>query len=82
MDTQTFPQVDPDKWERVKDAVHAKTGIIVGSDVGSATAKGVTLSWVYDPNTEMLSVTIVKTAWYDPSQDKIAAKISAAINAA
>lgn len=82
MDTQTFPQVDPDKWERIKNAVLAKTGIVIGQDVGSATAKGITLSWVYDPNTQMLSVTIVKASWYDPAEDKIAARIAAAVNTA
>lgn len=82
MDTQTYPNVPPDKWERIKNAVLAKTGIVIGQDVGSATDKGISLSWVYDPNTQMLSVTIIKPAGYDPAQDKLVAKISSAFGTA
>lgn len=80
--TQTFPTVDPDKWERIKVALLANFHITVGADVGSGTDKGITLSWVYDPNTQILSITTLTASWYIGGEDQAAAKVAALVNSA
>lgn len=81
-DTQKFTGVDPDKWSRIKAAVLAKSGISIQTDVGAATAKGITLGWIYAPETGALSVTLVKRSFYDPSEETIDTDIKTWVEAA
>lgn len=67
-DTQTFPNIDAAKWQRIKDQIKAKAGIEIGSDSGIATEKGVKLAWGYNAAESTLSVTLVSRAFYDPPE--------------
>lgn len=68
---QKFPGTDLAKWERIKLAVQAKAGITISTDVGAASAKGITIGWVYSPGTQDLTITLVKRSFFDPSEETI-----------
>jgi hypothetical protein len=74
--TQTLQEYDAAKWERAKAAVKLNAGIDIASDTGSASAKGITLIWVYDAKARALVVTLAKRSWYDPSTEEIEADIA------
>lgn len=75
-DIQTFQGIDEPKWERVKALITKETGIEIATDSGDAKKSGIELSWIYDPITSVLSVTLVKRAFYDPSEATIEGDIS------
>jgi hypothetical protein len=79
-DTQQFTGIDEAKWDRIKAAIKAKTGITVTSDVGDQHSRGVELSWSFNAQTTDLTVTLVKRSFYDPDAatiDKAIAKLVA-----
>lgn len=78
----TFTGIDSAKFGRIKDSVLNKGGIAIISNTGSASAKGVTISWVYSPDTGTLLVNVDKRSWFDPSEDSIEQDITAWIEAA
>ena len=51
----TYNQVSQDAWQCIKQAVE-KFDVTVGSDAGSASKDGLTISWRYESGTETLSV--------------------------
>lgn len=71
MFTENFTGIDQPKWERIIAAVKDKTGIIITSNVGNGSAKGITISWIYSPIELELSVTLLKRSFYDPSEGEI-----------
>jgi hypothetical protein len=81
-DTQTFKDIDGDKWQRIVASVKTNAGIELGGNTGEASEHGVTLSWNYDPNASTLEVTLVGRAWYDPSEATIDARLKAWIESA
>jgi len=81
-DSQTFQGIDADKWLRIKEAVLNKAGIGINSLIGSGSAKGITLSWSYSPDTQVLITTLVKRSFYDPSAEVIDSDIAAMVAAA
>jgi hypothetical protein len=76
MDTQTFQNIDAAKWSRIKDQIKAKAGIVIASDSGIASEKGVKLAWGYNSAESSLSVTLVSRAFYDPKTETIDADIA------
>jgi hypothetical protein len=66
-DTHQFSGIDAAKWTRIKDQVKAKVGVTISGDVGEASSKGIEISWSYNATTLNLTITVVKTSWYDPS---------------
>jgi hypothetical protein len=70
-DTQTFTSIDAAKWQRIKDSLHSKTGIAIDSDEGTKGAKGVSISWTYNPSSLELMVTLLSRKFYDPSAESI-----------
>lgn len=70
-DTQTFLNIDAAKWTRIKAAVKAKAGIDITADAGIDSAKGITISWIYTPADESLSISPLKRSFFDPSQATI-----------
>jgi hypothetical protein len=80
--TQSFQTVDAAKWERIKAAVKAKSGITISADTGQASAKGITISWAYDAATIELTITLIKESWYDPSATEIDTDIATWVQAA
>lgn len=81
-DSQTFQCIDADKWLRIKEVVLNKAGIGINSLVGNGSAKGITLSWSYSPDTQVLITTLVKRSFYDPSADVIEADLAEMVKAA
>ena len=79
---QTFPNVDQFKWQRIVDKVKESIGIDMSNTMGSGTAKGITISWVYSPDTQTLIVDLVKRSFFDPSEKEIDQKIADWIAAA
>ena len=80
--SQTFTNIDSYKWNRIRAVVEEKAGIEIKGNVGIASGKGITLSWSYNPDSDVLVITMVKRAFYDPSQDVIEADIAAMVEAA
>jgi hypothetical protein len=75
-DSQTFQNIDPAKWQRIKDQIKAKAGIEITTDAGIASEKGVKLAWGYNSAGSSLSVTLVSRAFYDPKTETIDADIA------
>lgn len=71
MDSQTFSNIDPAKWQRIQASVKAKAGIDITTDTGIASAKGITISWTYTATTETLLISLVKRSFYDPPEATI-----------
>jgi hypothetical protein len=82
MDTQTFQNVDAGKWERIKAAVKSKLGITISSDDGQAKAKGITLGWIYLPQSTSLAVSLIGREFFDPDAPTIDTDIATWIGAA
>lgn len=70
-DTQTFSNIDGAKWARIQAAVKAKAGIDASGNVGAGGAKGIQISWNYDPTALTLEILLVKRSFYDPSEQAI-----------
>lgn len=79
---QTFQNVDQFKWQRIVAKVKAEAGIDMVNTMGSASAKGVTISWVYSADTQTLVVDLVKREFFDPNEQTIDQKIAAWVAAA
>jgi len=80
--SQTFTGIDAGKWQRIKAAVLAKTGITIGADTGEAGAKGLTIQWHYMFATNELDIALVKREWFDPSEETIDTDIAELVKAA
>jgi hypothetical protein len=59
-----------------------KVGIGINSFVGNGSAMGITLSWSYSPNEQVLITTLAKRSFYDPSEQDICTDIAAMVKAA
>lgn len=70
----TFTGIDAAKFQRIQEKLQAQ-GILVASAKGSATAKGITVDWLFDPDAGTLEVNVDKRAWYDPSESTIEADL-------
>ena len=81
-ESQTFPGIDSVKWDKIRLKVMKETGIAITSNLGSGSAKGITLSWSYSPDSKILVTTLVKRAWFDPSETEIETDLAALISAA
>lgn len=79
---QNFDNITPAKWEAIKAAVKAKTGIDITTDVGANGAKGIVLSWIYIPEAQSLKITPVSRKFYDPSEEEIDVDLKALVEAA
>lgn len=75
-DTQVFKDVDAAKWQRIKDAIKAKSGIEITTDAGIASAKGIKLGWSWLEADKSLAVTQIERSFFDPSEGKIDADIA------
>ena len=80
-DVHHFTGIDGAKWERIKRKLAAQ-GVTVTQDEGAASHDGIGLAWVYVPANEMLAITLVKRAFYDPSTAVIDTDIEQWITAA
>jgi hypothetical protein len=86
--TQTFEGVDQFKWARICDKVKQLSGIDMSINMGSATApaeasaKGLTISWVYSSTDKRLVIDLIKRSWFDPSVADIEERIAAWIQSA
>ena len=81
-DSQQFTGIDPAKWDRIRLKVLNEAGIDITSNLGSGSAKGISLSWSYVPDSETLTATLVKRSWYDPSEAVIETDLAAMVTAA
>jgi hypothetical protein len=72
----TFQNVDQAKWARIQNKVKEALGIDMSKTMGSATAKGVTISWVFSSDMQTLVVDLVKREFFDPSEKEIDQKIA------
>jgi hypothetical protein len=81
-DSQTFQGIDPAKWDHFRELVLNKAGIGINSLIGNGSAKGITLSWSYSPDAQVLTTTLAKRSFYDPSEQDIARDIAAMVKAA
>lgn len=70
-DTQTFTGIDAAKWERIKAKVKEKTGIVIDSDNGTKGAKGVSITWIYNPISLVFMATLLHREFFDPSEERI-----------
>jgi hypothetical protein len=72
----SFQNVDQFKWVRIRAKVLAAVGIDMSNTMGSGTAKGITISWVYSSDTQTLVVDLVKREFFDPSEGEIDKRIT------
>jgi len=79
---QTFQGINPAKWDHFRELVLNKAGIGINSLVGNGSAMGITLSWSYSPNEQVLTTTLAKRSFYDPSEQDIGTDIAAMVMAA
>lgn len=75
-DTQSFPNIDAAKWERIKDLILLKVDIKIEADHGTASAKGIELTWTYNLSNTSLIVTLDSRKFFDPSAEVIDLKIA------
>ena len=48
----------------------------MSNTMGSGTAKGITISWVYSSDTQTLVLDLVKREFFDPSEGEIDKRIT------
>jgi hypothetical protein len=81
-DSQTFQGIDLAKWNHFRELVLNKAGIGINSLIGNGSAKGITLSWSYSPDAQVLTTTLAQRKIYDPSKENIGTDIAAMVRAA
>ena len=71
MTPRTYNGITAAAFAAIAAAVTVKTGIPCRGDVGQASGKGLTIAWNFDPDAQVLVLTPLKRAWYDPSEAAI-----------
>lgn len=65
MDAKTYIGITPEKFGTICLTAKALSGLdISGTLQGQASAKGVTISWSYDPNANTLTLQCLQKPWY------------------
>lgn len=75
MNIQTFQGIDPARFARICSAVQTKTGFVISGPSGQVDGMGITVGWLYD-GVSVLTLTVIKTSWYDPSVATIEADLA------
>lgn len=57
-DPITLQSVDAQEWERLKQAVLAKVGVVV-EDNGSYTGQGFSVDWIYNEYSQQLTIEVI-----------------------
>ena len=63
---QTFNGVSQSQWSCIKQEVKNKTGIVITTDVGSASQSGFSVHWNFDPQTQVLLIQITDKPFFIP----------------
>jgi len=72
--TQTFTDVTTTRFDALASRVKDNLGIDIAANAGTASAKGFTIHWDYEPVAETLAITVLKKPIFDPAgivEDKI-----------
>jgi len=61
---QSFTPFPPERWQRLKAALHTQLGIDIGDDKGAAQGHGITLSYEYDATGQTLTLQTLAKPFY------------------
>ena len=61
------------------DKIQSELGIAINGTEGTATKNGITISWVYDPDDQTLTVGDTRKPWYVP-ESKIDEELTALVD--
>ena len=75
MNPRIYSDITPERFAAIAAAVQEKAGITISGNVGEASKKGITIAWNYDPAQQVLTLTLEKREWYDPSEQTIDADL-------
>ncbi len=76
---QTFSGVSQSQFSCIKEAVKDKTGIVITTDVGSATQSGFSVHWNFNPETQVLLIQVTDKPFFIPCST-INSTISGVVN--
>lgn len=68
---ERFDGVTPERMERIRAAVLAKSGLHLAGDEGDASAKGVTVHYAYSQAAQHLEVTLTDRKFFDPDEQTL-----------
>ena len=74
-----YENINPQRLAAIAARAQQELGISISGDQGTATKNGVTISWVYDPSDETLTVGDTRKPWYVP-ESKIAEELTVLVD--
>jgi hypothetical protein len=75
-----YENITPQRLAAIEAKAQHELGISISGNEGTATKNGITISWVYDPSDQTLTVGDTRKPWYVP-ESKIDEELTELINA-
>jgi hypothetical protein len=74
-----YENITPQRLAAIETRAQQELGISISGNEGTATKSGITISWVYDPSGQTLTVGDTRRPWYVP-EGKIAEELTELVN--
>jgi hypothetical protein len=75
-----YENITPQRLAAIEAGAQQVLGISISGNEGTATKNGITISWVYDPSDQTLTVGDTRKPWYVP-ESKIDEELTELVNA-
>jgi len=75
-----YENITPPRLAAIEARAQHDLGISINGNEGTATKNGITISWVYDPSGQTLTVGDTRKPWYVP-ESKIDEELMGLVNA-
>jgi hypothetical protein len=73
-----YENISPARLAAIESRAQSELGIAISGTEGTATSHGITISWVYDPTDQTLTVGDTAKPWYVP-ESKIDEELTALV---
>ena len=75
-----YENINPQRLAAIEARAQQKLGISISGNEGTATKNGITISWVYDPQDQTLTVGDTRKPWFVP-ESRIDEELTALVDA-
>jgi len=75
-----YENINPQRLAAIEARAQQELGISISGNEGTATKNGITISWVYDPQDQTLTVGDTRKPWFVP-ESRIDEELTALVDA-
>ncbi len=75
-----YENINPQRLAAIEARAQQELGISISGNEGTATKNGITISWVYDPQDQALTVGDTRKPWFVP-ESRIDEELTALVDA-